>query len=416
MEKYAFYIECGGKMTKIGWLLLLVFFCNACADRTVAVTGKIAQPLAAGKYSVGSTNMEIAAQFADIGDDAMHDYLLGKNQDASAASENRRFVASILKHPESAWVTDVSIPDERDLYGPASGLTMPVVTFIAFPTPPGEQKNRYAFPYHDAQYGEFEDMLRAGEAPRFADPDARYPLILLAHGASAHGLYDVRHAHSLASHGFIVAVINYGDDRTALPQSLNPHLSYLRPLLTRAVLDSILESSEFGAHIDTENIGITGHSFGGFTALAVAGGPFEGNDATVTDPRITAAAIAAPWVGGHYNSKDMFAFGDNNRELSRVTIPVIVFFGTRDEVTLASFILPAARKLSGPTYVVELVDQPHVFEGPSWQDRDNWELAFFLAYLKNDADALATLKTARSMSGGNSNTQLFDYQRLPGQN
>lgn len=59
-------------------------------------------------------------------------------------------------------------------------------------------------------------------------------------------------------------------------------------------------------------------------------------------------------------------------------------FSTKDEDTLTSFILPAPKQLSGPTYVVELVNQPHIFEQRSWEDRANWELLFFSAYLKND--------------------------------
>jgi dienelactone hydrolase len=361
-----------------------------------------------GPYSVGSTNMEVASEYADIGDDVMHEYLLGLAGD----SDNPRFITDILKHPESAWVTDVVVPDDRTLYGPASGLTLPVVTFLTYPTGAKQQRNNYAFPYHDARYGVFEDMLVAGEAPAFANSDERYPLIIIAHGASAHGIYDVKHAHNLASHGYIVAVITYGDDRTKVEDGLNHYAGFLRPLLTKAVLDSILESETFGAHIDSDNIGITGHSFGGFTALAIAGGPFQGNTATVSDERIKAGVIAAPWVGGNYDGNDVFAFGPNNSDLKRVTTPMICLFGTKDESTLASFILPAAKQLSGPTYVVELVDQPHIFEQGSWEDRDNWELFFFSAYLKNNQASLETLRTARSMKGGNEDIQLFDYQSL----
>ena len=138
--------------------------------------------------------------------------------------------------------------------------------------------------------------------------------------------------------------------------------------------------------------------------------------ATVSDKRIKAGVIAAPWVGGNYDGSDFFAFGPNNSELSRVTAPMLCFFGTKDEDTLASFILPAAKQLSGPTYVVELVDQPHIFDQGSWEDRDNWELLFFSAYLKNDPASLATLKSGRSMKGGNEDIQLFDYQRSTGKN
>ncbi|NNF15563.1 MAG: hypothetical protein HKN70_02395, partial [Gammaproteobacteria bacterium] len=153
---------------------------------------------------------------------------------------------------------------------------------------------------------------------------------------------------------------------------------------------------------------------GGFTTLALAGGPFLGNTSTVSDQRITAAVMAAPWVGGNYDGEDFFAFGPDNRGLDRVAIPTLSFFSRKDEVTLASFILPALKQLSGPRYVVELVDQPHVFEQGSWQDRDNWELLFFAAYLKNDPVALATLKNGSSARGGNEDAQLFDYQRTTG--
>lgn len=351
--------------------------------------------------------MEVASEYAGIADEAMHEFLLGHAEDP----DHPRYITDILKHPESAWVVDVPIPHERELYGPVSGQSLPVATFLAFPSSAKPQPNAYAFPYHDARYGIFEDMLGAGETAGFADPDERYPLIIIAHGSSAHGIYDLRHAHNLASHGYIVAVITYGDDRSAYADNANHHLAFLRPLLTKAVLDSILASEMFGAHIDHNNIGITGHSFGGFTALTVAGGPYRGNTATVSDKRIKAGVIAAPWVGGNHGGSDRFAFGPDNGELSRVTIPIICFFGTKDEVTSASFILPATEHLSGPTYVVELVDQPHVFEEGAWVARDNWELLFFSAYLKNDAAALARLKTTRSIQGGNHDMQLFDYQR-----
>ena len=345
-----------------------------------------------------------------MGDEALHGYLLGRAE----TPLGRRFVSDILRSPESAWVIDVPVPDEPELYGPASGQSLPVVTYLTYPSSKKPGQKSYTFPYHDGEYGIFENMLAAGETPSFADPEARYPLIILAHGSDAHGLYDVSHAHRLASHGYIVAVITYGDDRTAYPDDPNYHVSFLRPLLTKAVLDSILESDAFGPHIDEGHIGITGHSFGGFTALAMAGGPIEGNTASVSDARIKAGVLAAPWVGNDVGGREYFAFGADNGGLSRVTAPMIVFFGTKDDVTPASYILPATRMLSGPTYVVELLDQPHVFEGGSWEDRDNWELLFYDAYLKNDPAALATLKAARSMQGGNEDVQLFDYQSTAG--
>ncbi|MGB2427556.1 MAG: hypothetical protein ACPH9N_07740, partial [Alteromonas sp.] len=122
------------------------------------------------------------------------------------------------------------------------------------------------------------------------------------------------------------------------------------------------------------------------------------------------AVAAAPWTGGSNGEEVFYAFGPNNNTLSAVTVPTITLFGTTDTVTTKESILPAMRQLSGPTYVVELVDQPHVFEGGAWQDRDNWELLFFNAYLKADPEALSLLATGTSMQGGNADRQLFEYQ------
>ena len=394
-------------MTGLRAVLLSLLFLGAWGCGGKMETGDEVEPLGTGPYPVGSTNLEIAADFAGIGDEAMHAYLLG----IPDGPDQPRFVADILQYPDAAWVVDVAVPEENDMYGPASGMNLPVLTYIIFPSAPTDRPNPYAFPYHDGAYGEFENMLAPGEEPRFADPDERYPLIVIAHGASAHGVYDVQHAHDLASHGYIVAVITYGDDRTLIHDDPNHHSAYLRPLLTKAVVDSLVGSDLFGPHIDADNIGITGHSFGGFTALAVAGAPYRGNAATVSDERIKAGVIAAPWVGGHYDGEDLFAFGDDNIDLDQVDIPIISFFGTNDDVTTAGFILPAMKKLSGPTYVIELVDQPHVFADGSWQDRNAWEKLFFAAYLKRDPEALRTLKAARSIKGGNADVQLFEYQK-----
>lgn len=200
------------------------------------------EPLGSGPYSVGSSNLEVAAEFADIGDEAMHDILLGLSTD----SGQPRYLADILKHPESAVIIDVPVPDDNEIYGPARGLTLPVATFLTFPTKPKRDPRPYSFPYHEARYGAFADMLGPGEEPAFADAADRYPLIILAHGSSAHGLYDVGRAHNLASHGYVVAVPIYGDDRTAHPDDQNHHVSYLRPLLTKAVLDALLASEAYG--------------------------------------------------------------------------------------------------------------------------------------------------------------------------
>ena len=390
-------------MNKCHFIFSILSLFILCSGTTMANEVK---PFQKGIYSVGSTNMEVASEYANIGDKVMHEYLLGRPQ----TPNSKGYIADILKYPKEAWLTDVLIPKQPELYGTTSGKKLPILTYLTYPSATKLQSQPYAFPYNESEFGTFEDMLAPGETPDFADPKERYPLIILSHGSSSHGIYNIKHAHSLASLGYIVAVIFYGDDRNAKDNTFD-NLAFLRPLITKSVLDSILDSDEFGNHIDSKNIGISGHSFGGTTALAVTGGSYLGYSTTVYDKRITAGVIAAPWVGGNYNGRDFFAFGADNISLKNVTTPMLCLFGTKDESTLSSFILPATKQLSGSSYVVELVDQPHIFEPGSWEDKSNWELYFFDAYLKGNKNSLAILKNAKSMSGGNKDIQLFDYQK-----
>jgi predicted dienelactone hydrolase len=387
------------------WAVLLCSISLVCQAGTNMQTEL--EPFTTGPYAVGSTNMQVSEKYVNIGDEEMHQYLLG----IPVSAQQPRYITDLLKFPDLAWVTQVQVPKQADLYGSASGQTLPVVSYLTYPTTKPQSRNSYAFPYHDSVYGVFEHMLVADESPIFAESISRYPLIMLAHGASAHGIYDIEHAQSLARQGYIVAVVFYGDERSVNADGSYEHAGFLRPLVTQAVLDSILQSETFGPHIDLDNIGISGHSFGGFTALAIAGGDIQGRGDSVSDPRFTAAVIAAPWVGHYEKQKEVFAFGGNNTGLKPVKTPVLTLFGTKDKSTLASFILPATKHFAGPSYVVELIDQPHIFESGSWQDRNNWEMLFFAAYLKDDKQALQKLKLGLSMKGSNQDLQRLEYQR-----
>lgn len=391
-------------MGKYNYLIFIVFSLAlvACNDEGAEMVE--VEPLVMGSYAVGTTNMEIADEYLAIGDDEMHDYLIG----AEDESGRSKYFSSLLKHPDAAFLTHIKVPNENDLYGAYSGQSYPVVSYIAYPAEYRENKNTYAFPYRNAQFGKFEDMLLDGEIPTFPEPDTKYPLIIVAHGSQAHGIYEVGHVHKLASHGYIVAVISYGDHRI----KSGTIQAYLRPLITQSILDNILADEHFGLHIDTDNIGISGFSFGGYTALAIAGGDFMGNANSAKDSRIKAALVAAPWVGENSLFSKHYIFGEENASLSNVDIPVIALYGSKDMVTTPGSILPATKLLSGPTYVIQLVDQGHDLEEGSWFDRDSWELMFFSAYLKNDESSLKQLKIAGSMKGGNKDNQLFDYQRL----
>ncbi|MEM1290686.1 MAG: alpha/beta hydrolase [Cyanobacteria bacterium P01_H01_bin.162] len=111
----------------------------------------------------------------------------------------------------------------------------------------------------------------------------------------SHGFGDTRRnpqaitaAQGLASNGFMVAVPEHiGSNKTyqdGLAQGLHSvtfeATEFIdRPLDIRFLLDTLEQknSSEFQGRLQLENVGMIGHSFGGYTALATAGGTVDIN-------------------------------------------------------------------------------------------------------------------------------------------
>jgi dienelactone hydrolase len=144
------------------------------------------------------------------------------------------------------------------------------------------------------------------EAVRDAAPRAgRFPLVLFSHGFAGHRRQSTFLCTHLASHGYVVAAVDHVGNTTldvfqqiAAIQSTGtaPDAAALlgdaatyRPEDVRRVLDGVLDGSLGGlaAQVDPERIGMSGHSFGGWTTLAVTG----------AEPRIRAALPLAP-AGG----------------------------------------------------------------------------------------------------------------------
>jgi predicted dienelactone hydrolase len=82
----------------------------------------------------------------------------------------------------------------------------------------------------------------------------------------------------LAARGYIVAAVNHHGDSIAegsvLPQAFLLRAERARDLT--CVVDKLLAFPMFGQHIDTKRIGAAGHSSGGETVVAIAGGVFDG--------------------------------------------------------------------------------------------------------------------------------------------
>ncbi len=112
------------------------------------------------------------------------------------------------------------------------------------------------------------------------------PVVIVSHGLASSPQYFVDYAEHLASYGYVVAVPQHpGSDARQL-QDLKAGLSrriFLtsefidRPLDISYVLDELerRNEEEFAGRLELNQVAVVGHSFGGFTALALAGATID---------------------------------------------------------------------------------------------------------------------------------------------
>ena len=168
------------------------------------------------------------------------------------------------------------------------------------------------------------------ETPAFRDvaiAPGTFPIVLFSHGNGGIRFQSFFFAAHLASHGFVVlspdhhgnnlidAIAGVEDADAALNRPLD--MSFL---IDQAEALSALPGGLFEGALDTGAIGMSGHSFGGYTALALAGGLFSGG--TFTDPRIRAILPQAPASG--FFDDGFFA---------TITIPTLIVGGSIDATT-----------------------------------------------------------------------------------
>jgi predicted dienelactone hydrolase len=219
------------------------------------------------------------------------------------------------------------------------------------------------------QYGV---LIGEGRAYRDGQPDRRdapYPLIIFSHGLGGARIQSVFYAEHLASHGFIVMAADHpnstfgdllrGNSQRVLESFARRPLEVLR-LLEYAVQLNTADEQLRGL-IDTETVGVSGHSFGGYTALAAGGAQLninavrqgcesgklpeqlcffvqseeiiwrvrglsaapEGLYPPTSDPRIKAVAAFAPSSGPLFGAEGAAA----------LRLPLMIIVGSRDQAT-----------------------------------------------------------------------------------
>lgn len=177
----------------------------------------------------------------------------------------------------------------------------------------------------------------------------RWPLVVFSHGfqlTEGPGIIQAyaKTARRLATQGFIVASLDHPFDTF---ENLG-NAAYDRPIDVMRMLDVLLDEQQMPvrlrAHVDSDRVGVAGHSLGGYTAFAVgANGPFSERD-----PRVKAIAGLAPGIIL------------SNDELATVRVPTLIISGALDAVTAPGALheRPYAA-LGPPKYFVQYVDGDH---------------------------------------------------------
>lgn len=377
-------------------LLASAVLCVLFVSQTMAAERSLVlDPIEEGAFPVGSTNFTI------------NDWGLTPEETItiqSGANENGnlRYVTERLALPEDAFFFQLDVPNDASLYGDQAGTVLPYAGYVLYPTSSNNSRADYRT-FEFTPLLELPRMQGENEAPIFADDAAQYPLLVYSHGNGGHPTDDIISILvTMASHGYIVMALYHGDRRfdTQTPQHLN-----LRPLAVKTAVDELLADPDFAGHINEQQIGGFGESFGGTTMFTLLGARRVYPDvasviannlvSTETDPRFKAAAAIVPYTG-----KDLYsAFGSGNAGTSSVTTPFMVHAGTNDDVADYDKIQNAVNNLSGDKLLIEY-DQGHAFNEGAITDSITWIKLFLDAYVREDPEAMQNFAAIQSVSGG----------------
>jgi predicted dienelactone hydrolase len=192
------------------------------------------------------------------------------------------------------------------------------------------------------------------DAPIVAD-GLKHPVVMFSHGAGGNGSGYAWFGEYLASHGYLVAMVYHYRANTFDSSALYVrNMLWQRPRDISRDITHLLQDKTWGPHIDPNQIGVAGHSQGGFTALWLGGAKvnpdlflayqrgWKNNQAVpaylreqmrvdaepaadVHDDRVKAAFAMAPG--------DIQGFGMDEAGLRQMTIPAYIIVGAADTAT-----------------------------------------------------------------------------------
>ena len=220
------------------------------------------------------------------------------------------------------------------------------------------------------------------ELSKDADPieEIQFPLVILSHGNSGSPLVHRTLAQYLARHGFVVGMPEhpYNNRNHNQWEGTIQNLTH-RPRHIELAIDWFVENMVFQKVVQADQVSLIGHSLGGYTALAVAGGlptsfEHESPDQTehpievTSDQRVQSLVLLAPatvWfrVEGALKNVDMpILMLDAEQDqytpyfhaqivLQGVAHPQQVEYRTIENAGHFSFLSPFPEVMKNPTFL-----------------------------------------------------------------
>lgn len=167
---------------------------------------------------------------------------------------------------------------------------------------------------------EFESELSTLDAE--PSPEGPFPVVVFSHGSGGLRQQTASIVETVASHGFVVIAPDHAGN-TAIDQLTGTETDRDTTATNRVqdvgLLIDQVESGELAADVaDIDQLAVMGHSFGGFTSLAVASGFGE----TPADERVDVIVPLAP-------ASSLLS----DEALESIRIPMLIVTGSADETT-----------------------------------------------------------------------------------
>lgn len=260
--------------------------------------------------------------------------------------------------------------------------------------PKGEIETKYtALGSYDVSYTEFNadgKIWKKFEVwyPSEMQDGITYPLVIMANGTGVKASQYKEVFKHLASWGFIV--VGNEDDNSRTGESSAATLNFILSLNED-------KDSDFYKKIDTENIGVAGHSQGGVGAINAVTEQSNGN----MYKAIWVASITSRYHADEMNKND----GGWSCNLSNVQIPIFMVAGTKDldagNMAEYSETVPEgkAQGICPLWWLIECYDavsdnvdkviarQEGKDHGDMLRSADGYMIAWFMYYLKGDSEA-----------------------------